>query len=798
MASFIRALKSHKNFCWNDPVLGKFSIRALRPELDVGIITQWVNDPHAQFWDMEGLSQSEVQTFYEALQNDPDKAVFVGLYEDSPAFLAELYDPAQDALSHHYNIEEGDCGMHLLVAPPEVRRSGFTLAVMRSLLHFIFSNSGVHRVVVEPDIRNHKIHRLNSLVGFTHAKSVQLPHKLAYLGLCSREGFLASLQLAQARLRPAYAPAQTAHLSPFYWEKANRHLLRKIIAEFAHEEIVQLQHLSDQDWQITASESLRYEFGARRLMVDHWLVDASSIVRQVKADDSEWRTEGEPDAVEFLIAIRDRLDIGIEDFPLYLEEVNSTLYSACYKLSSGERRADELYSASYQEVEAAMSEGHPIFIANNGRIGFTVEDYQSYAPETAQSLPMIWLAAKKRRAVFSSVPEWDYNYLIRQELDADTISQWRDHLIMLELNPDDYYFMPVHPWQWQNKIAITFAAEVAQHYLVWLGEAPDLYRAQQSIRTSFNISAPHKHYVKTALSILNMGFMRGLSPEYMAVTPVINQWLFDLLAADSFLNKTGFKILREVAAVGYWNPTYRKEISGTTGYGKMLSALWRESPVPHLKPGERLMTMAALLHVDADGKALINSLINASSQSVTDWMRAYLQAYYVPLVHCYYHYDLAFMPHGENLIMVIKDNQIERTLMKDIGEEIGLLNSSIDLPSEISRISYKLDDELKTNHIFTDVFDGFFRHLCAILVEQNLMSELDFWALVAEATKEYQASHPHNADKYKRHDLFQPTMLRNCFNRLQLRNNRQMLDLLAPENSFQFGTPLTNPLAQFA
>lgn len=798
MISFIDALKLNGNFTWNDPATGSFSVRLLQPAQDADMIAGWVNRPYARFWNMGGFSKSQVQTYYQAMQNEPDKAVFIGLYDDQPAFLAELYDPSTDSLFDYYHAEKGDCGMHLLVAPPVSPRSGFTLAVMRTLLHFIFSEAGIRRVVVEPDIRNHKIHRLNCLAGFTHIRPVQLPDKLAYLGLCRREDFVRSLEITMPANGPLYTREQTAHLSPYYWEKANRHLLRKIIAELSHEEILQPRQLDVQTFLVTAGDTLRYEFTARRLMVDHWLIDGESLKRLVRPDQGEWLAEDKPDALEFVIAVRDRLDIRAEDFPLYLEEISSTLYSACYKLSFGSRSAEDLCHAGYQDTEAAMSEGHPIFIANNGRIGFNTTDYLAYAPETARSLPMTWLAVRRSRAVFSSVTGLNYRQLIEQELDAEELNRWRDYLVMLELDPDDYYFMPVHPWQWQNKIAITFAAEVAQRHLVWLGEGADLYRAQQSIRTFFNITAPYKHYVKTALSILNMGFMRGLSPEYMSVTPAINQWLTELLGSDAILNETGFTVLREVAAIGYRNPVYRKEISGTTGYGKMLSALWRESPEQYLKPGERLMTMAALLHTDADGKALTGSLIAASGQSAEGWIRSYLKAYYVPLIHCFYHYDLAFMPHGENLIMVLKECRIERMLMKDIGEEIGLLNSPLDVPEEISRISYKFDDALKTDYIFTDIFDGFFRHLSAVLEDQGLMKEQEFWALVAEVTKAYQAEHPQNFDKYQRYDLFRPVMVRNCFNRLQLRNNRQMLDLLDPEKSFRFGTPMANPLAQFA
>ena len=48
----------------------------------------------------------------------------------------------------------------------------------------------------------------------------------------------------------------------------------------------------------------------------------------------------------------------------------------------------------------------------------------------------------------------------------------------------------MHPWQWRNKVAITFAPDLARRDLVFLGEGPDDYRAQQSIRTFFNLSDP--------------------------------------------------------------------------------------------------------------------------------------------------------------------------------------------------------------------------------------------------------------------------------------------------------------------
>lgn len=117
-----------------------------------------------------------------------------------------------------------------------------------------------------------------------------------------------------------------------------------------------------------------------------------------------------------------------------------------------------------------------------------------------------------------------------------------------------------------------FAAEIAAVHLVCLGHSDEAYLAQQSIRTLFNISNPVKHYVKTALSILNMGFMRGLSHYYMSTTPAINDCINKLVEQDPYLSGKGFRILREIASVGYRNSYYENLESLDTAYKKMLAA----------------------------------------------------------------------------------------------------------------------------------------------------------------------------------------------------------------------------------
>lgn len=151
----------------------------------------------------------------------------------------------------------------------------------------------------------------------------------------------------------------------------------------------------------------------------------------------------------------------------------------------------------------------------------------------------------------------------------------------------------------------------------------------------------------------------------------------------------------------------------------MLAALWRESPVPSLTGGERLATMASLLHTDAGGHSVAGALIAESGLDPADWLRRYLDAYLVPVLHCFYAYDLVFMPHGENVILVVEDGVVRRTVFKDIAEEIAVMDPEAVLPPQVERIRADVPEDMKLLSVLTDVFDCFFRFLAAGLATEG-------------------------------------------------------------------------------
>jgi siderophore synthetase component len=582
-----------------------------------------------------------------------------------------------------------------------------------------------------------------------------------------------------------------AHLSPERWDQANRLLVRKALAEFAHERLITPEKDGER-YVVRSDDGLtQYGFTAARRALDHWQVDAGSITRH--RDGAELPLA----ALDFFIELKDTLGLSEQILPVYLEEISSTLSGTCYKLTKPKITAAELARGDFQAIETGMTEGHPCFVANNGRLGFGIHEYLSYAPETASPVRLVWLAAHRSRAAFTAGVGIEYESFLREELGEETVERFHGVLRDQGKDPEDYLLIPVHPWQWWNKLTVTFAAEIARGHLVCLGEGGDEYLAQQSIRTFFNTTSPEKHYVKTALSVINMGFMRGLSAAYMEATPAINDWLAQLIEGDPVLKSTGLSIIKERAAVGYRHLEYEKATDRYSPYRKMLAALWRESPVPSLQEGESLATMASLVHVDQQGASVAGALIEQSGLAPKEWLRHYLKAYFTPLLHSFYAYDLVFMPHGENVILVLKDGVVQRAIYKDIAEEIAVMDPDAVLPPTVERLRVEVPEDKKLLSLFTDVFDCFFRFLAANLATEGILEEDDFWSTVADVTRAYQQSRPELADKFKQYDMFAPEFSLSCLNRLQLRNNEQMVDLSDPSGALQLIGTLQNPIAEF-
>jgi RimJ/RimL family protein N-acetyltransferase len=175
--------------------MSRVTLEPVDVERDAGLLHRWVTHPRSVFWQMTDASVADVAREYEHIAGHPHHDAWLGRVDGAPAFLAETYDPARSelvGLTGLPELREGDLGMHVLVAPTDRPVPGFTRRVLGAVMDHCFADPAVARVVVEPDVRNARIARLNAEAGFTVARVVALPGKDAALSFCTRAAFARS------------------------------------------------------------------------------------------------------------------------------------------------------------------------------------------------------------------------------------------------------------------------------------------------------------------------------------------------------------------------------------------------------------------------------------------------------------------------------------------------------------------------------------------------------------------------------------------------------------------------------
>jgi penicillin G amidase len=145
------------------------------PSRDLELIHEWVSAERATYWGMCELSRDEIAATYRFLDSVPTHHVYVVRLDDVPVALLQTYDPQADPAGSAYDVEAGDLGLHLLVAPGEPR-PGFTGTLIESVAGFAFDHLGHPRLVVEPDVRNTRAIDRFRRTGFTLGPEATITH----------------------------------------------------------------------------------------------------------------------------------------------------------------------------------------------------------------------------------------------------------------------------------------------------------------------------------------------------------------------------------------------------------------------------------------------------------------------------------------------------------------------------------------------------------------------------------------------------------------------------------------------
>ena len=552
---------------------------------------------------------------------------------------------------------------------------------------------------------------------------------------------------------------------PTNWKKAQQTLLAKTLSEFMYEEIIE-PTFSGTQCSYTTHDGIEYKYSAERRIFNNYRVNSSSVTRIENGNEQEAY-----DPVQFLLDIQKDVDIQPFTMSYLIQEMNNTLVADTHVLERGNISSDELIKLDGTELEGWMH-GHPWIIVNKGRIGFSYEDYKQFSPEMQQEQSLTWIAVDKSLSTFSACNGIDEQHFIQEELSSD-YNDFIKTLTQKGLRPDDYRLMPIHDWQWDNKLVCMFSNEIGQQRIVWLGKTSDRYLPMQSIRTMGNITSPEKHYVKLPMSILNTAVYRGLPGKRTLQAPKLTQWVQAKAKQDPYITEQcRLILLGEVASINVDNP-YCTQVEGAPyQFNELLGVIWRESIHGQIDEDEKAITMASLVHVDQNGKPFIQALIELSGMSAEQWLEQMLERTLPPLLHFLYKYGMVFSPHGENSILVMKDYQPERLAMKDFVDDINICDAPIpelaDMPEELKKVLLAHPGPVLTHFIYTGLYVVHYRYLSDVLETYMNYPEAKFWQQVYQAIKNYQAQFPELAERFEAFPMEREEFEKVCLNRVRV------------------------------
>ncbi|MBX0322493.1 IucA/IucC family siderophore biosynthesis protein [Halomicroarcula sp. F13] len=559
-------------------------------------------------------------------------------------------------------------------------------------------------------------------------------------------------------------------LDPDVWQTVERRLLTKMLEEFAYEEILDPRAVDgDADhavYRFDLGEAI-YRFEAAERLLDSLSVDEGTVERRV---DGEWKRLDDP--LRLLRDLGETTDLdGLTEGNLVREYKRTLLADAHVEARKREREAFDPTDLDYAHLEGEMA-GHPWITYNKGRLGWGYDDYRAYAPESKEPVTLSWAAVRKSKSTFVGTEDVSHDSLVRREL-GDHYDVFRDRLTDLGLDPDAYYFLPVHDWQWEHSVVPLFPDHIAADDVVALGEGPDEYLPQQSVRTFVNVDDETKHHVKLPMRILNTLVWRGLPGERTELAPTVTEYIQGIYEQDEFLQAQGLVLPGEIAGVNYDHSDFTDIDDSPYQYHELLGAVWRESIYTFLDDDERAVTLSALMHVDGEGVPYVSRLIEQSGLTTDEWLDEFFGTVLPPLLHFLYRYGTVFSPHGQNTILVLDDDDgvPSRLAVKDFVDDVNV--SDQPLP-ELERLSDEMHDVLRKEppeglcqFIFSGLFVCVLRYVADILETHDAYPEERFWTHAREAILDYQAQFPELEDRFELFDLLAPE-----FTKLTLNRNR--------------------------
>lgn len=431
----------------------------------------------------------------------------------------------------------------------------------------------------------------------------------------------------------------------------------------------------------------------------------------------------------------------------------------------------------FDELEGDMMDGHPYHPSYKSRIGFNYEDQYLYGPEFKRPIQLYWIAVHRSSAKSVILGGKSFEEFMEAELGREKLEEFHCQLKSIGVNPLDYYYVPVHPWQWKKHIVTSFVSELRNKNIILLGNSMDVYCPQQSIRTLTNQSHPRKPYVKLSMNLINTSSSRRILPTFIESAPQVSAWLKDIVHSDVYLREDARVILlQEFAGVTYTLPSISSfESSQTEG---AIGCIWRESIHCHLEKGEQAIPFNVLSSFELTERPFIDPWIQ--KYGIEKWLAKLLEVSILPIIHLAIAHGIALETHAQNMILIHKDGMPHRIALKDFHEDVLFCHSFLRNPEKCPSFKKGTDfevEDITSVRVLTlgALFFINLTELALLLADQYDFKEETFWKVCVEIIEQHRLRFPELSDRFDQFNIFTPTTMVEQLTKRRLYTNTSQL-----------------------
>ncbi len=350
-------------------------------------------------------------------------------------------------------------------------------------------------------------------------------------------------------------------------------------------------------------------------------------------------------------------------------------------------------------LEQWSSVGHPVHPCYKSKSQMSIQEVLDYSPEFFGTINLKIVAVHD--SIFKvQMPtiNIDYKSWFAKNF-PDCYEIYLEEFVKLNLNPQEYNLIPVHPWQVDHVIPEWFKPLFQNNHLILLKDAFIASSSSLSFRSMMPLDKNTPN-IKIPITSQITSVIRYISPAKLYNSVYLSKLIKEILKEEGYFENT-INFIDENICVTL-TVSDKDQISENST--RHLSAIYREKPINFIDDNEIGVPLNAIfLESPITNKPLLIEFIekhklidiNNKESSTRKYFKDYASKTIKGPLGTYFKYGINLECHQQNTILVFKEGILQRSLIRD--------SSGIDIykPSFDTR-GIKLELHPQTNQYYYD------------------------------------------------------------------------------------------------